>query len=43
VNTLYQRLARITEVLGEGWREPDRKLELQLALHLRRLSRSLAR
>lgn len=36
-NTLYQRLERITALLGDDWREPDRVLELQLALHLQRL------
>ncbi len=36
-NTLYQRLDRVTEVLGPGWKEPDRALELQVALRLRRL------
>ncbi len=40
-NTLYQRLDRITELLGEDWRGPDRSLELQLALRLRRLSERL--
>jgi GAF domain-containing protein len=33
-NTLYQRLDRITEVLGPRWKEPDRALELQVALRL---------
>lgn len=41
VNTLYQRLARISDVLGEDWRSPDRALETQLALRLHRLSESL--
>ncbi len=36
-NTLYQRLDRVTEVLGPGWKEPDRALELQVALRLHRL------
>lgn len=40
-NTLYQRLDRITELLGEGWRGTDRALELQLALRLRRLAERL--
>jgi hypothetical protein len=35
-NTLYQRLEAITRVLGPGWREPDRRFELQLILRLRR-------
>ena len=33
-NTLYQRLDRATELLGAGWREPDRVLDLQLAFRL---------
>jgi hypothetical protein len=36
-NTLYQRLDRVTEVLGPAWKEPDRALELQVALRLHRL------
>jgi hypothetical protein len=36
-NTLYQRLERVTEVLGPRWKEPDRALELQVALRLHRL------
>ena len=40
-NTLYQRLARITELLGEGWREPDRSLELQIALRMDQLAREV--
>ncbi|WP_344110984.1 helix-turn-helix domain-containing protein [Nocardioides humi] len=41
-NTLYNRLERIEEVLGPDWRDPDRVLELQLALQLRRLAAVLA-
>jgi hypothetical protein len=37
VNTVAQRLERITALLGEDWQEPERSLELQLALRLRRL------
>lgn len=37
-NTLYQRLHRIDELLGERWREPERAFELSLALELHRLS-----
>lgn len=37
-NTLYQRLDRITELLGEAWKGQDRAFELQFALRLRRLS-----
>jgi hypothetical protein len=36
-NTLYQRLDRVAQLLGEGWREPDAALEIQLALKLSRL------
>lgn len=36
-NTLYQRLDRVTEVLGSRWKEPDHALELQVALRLHRL------
>ncbi|HUR01429.1 MAG TPA: helix-turn-helix domain-containing protein, partial [Nonomuraea sp.] len=37
-NTLYQRLDRVTELLGVDWRDPDRVLQLQLALTLRSLA-----
>ncbi|WP_040740335.1 PucR family transcriptional regulator, partial [Nocardia tenerifensis] len=40
VNTMTQRLERITGLLGEGWQEPDRELEVQLALRLHRLRES---
>lgn len=36
-NTVGQRLARIGALLGPDWQEPDRALELQLALRLHRL------
>jgi DNA-binding PucR family transcriptional regulator len=36
-NTLAQRLDRVGQLLGPGWNEPDRALELQLALRLHRL------
>lgn len=36
-NTLYRRLDRIAALLGEGWRAPDRLLEIRLALHLHAL------
>ena len=36
-NTLYQRLDRVTEVLGPRWKEPGRALDLQVALRLHRL------
>lgn len=38
VNTLYQRLDRVTALLGEHWRTGDRALQVHLAL---RLSRTL--
>ncbi len=38
VNTVTQRLDRIGVLLGAGWQEPDRQLEVQLALRLHRLS-----
>ncbi len=38
VNTVAQRLERISALLGADWREPDRALELQLALRLHRLA-----
>jgi len=36
-NTVTQRLERVGELLGAGWREPGRALDLQLALRLARL------
>jgi hypothetical protein len=39
VNTVTQRLDRVSQLLGPDWQEPDRALELQLALKLLRLSR----
>ncbi|HYV16475.1 MAG TPA: helix-turn-helix domain-containing protein [Conexibacter sp.] len=41
VNTLYQRLERLDRLLGERWREPDRRLELHMAIRLHRLSERL--
>ena len=41
INTLYQRLARLDEVLGADWRESDRRLELHVAVRLRALQREL--
>ncbi len=41
-NTLYQRLERITSLLGDSWREPGRVLEIQIALTMRRLIAGLA-
>ncbi|QFG21408.1 GAF domain-containing protein [Actinomadura sp. WMMB 499] len=40
-NTLYQRLDRITALLGDGWRDGDRALDVQLALRLHRLANDL--
>ncbi len=37
VNTVTQRLERVTSLLGESWQEPERQLEVQLALRLNRL------
>ncbi|GGZ35939.1 helix-turn-helix domain-containing protein [Streptomyces poonensis] len=38
VNTVAQRLERVGRLLGDDWQRPDRLLEVQLALRLRRLS-----
>jgi GAF domain-containing protein len=37
VNTVAQRLERVGTLLGPTWQQPDRSLEIQLALRLRRL------
>ncbi len=37
VNTVTQRLDRISRLLGTQWQEPERQLEVQLALRLHRL------
>lgn len=37
-NTVRQRMERITAVLGEGWADGSRTLDLHLALRVRRLS-----
>ena len=37
VNTVTQRLDRIRQLLGDDWHQPERALQLQLALHLHRL------
>lgn len=37
VNTVAQRLGRVAALLGEDWQHPERALEVQLALRLRRL------
>ncbi|QIK75545.1 helix-turn-helix domain-containing protein [Nocardioides piscis] len=36
-NTVRQRLARIGELLGQGWRDPARALEIHVAIKLRLL------
>lgn len=40
VNTVAQRLARVSALLGDDWQHPDRALEIQLALRMRRLLES---
>jgi sugar diacid utilization regulator len=37
VNTVIQRLHRVGRLLGDDWQEPDRALEIQMALRLHRL------
>jgi sugar diacid utilization regulator len=39
VNTVTQRLDRISRLLGEDWQAPERQLEVQLALRLNTLAR----
>nr|WP_296072910.1 helix-turn-helix domain-containing protein [uncultured Actinoplanes sp.] len=41
VNTVTQRLDRVARLVGDGWQDPDRALDIQLALRLNRL-RSLS-
>jgi DNA-binding PucR family transcriptional regulator len=43
INTLYQRLDRLDQILGDGWRESDRRLELHLAVRLHGLEHRLER
>ncbi|MGW2218580.1 helix-turn-helix domain-containing protein [Nonomuraea sp. NPDC001684] len=43
VNTVTQRLDRIGKLLGDGWLEPERALEIQLALRLHRLGHTSSR
>lgn len=38
-NTVVQRLERVAGLLGDDWRDPDRALDLQLALRVHRLRR----
>ncbi len=40
-NTLYQRLDRVSSVIGEQWRERDAALDLLVALRLHRLAGEL--
>ncbi|MFE4518739.1 helix-turn-helix domain-containing protein [Kitasatospora sp. NPDC056783] len=40
VNTVVQRLDRVEALLGRDWNQPERSLELQLALRLRLLAGS---
>jgi GAF domain-containing protein len=40
-NTVTQRLERVGELLGADWREPARKLDVQLALQMSRLRRQV--
>lgn len=40
VNTAYQRCARISKLLGEGWQDPGEALRLHLALEIDRLRRN---
>jgi len=39
VNTVTQRLERISALLDDGWQQHDRSLEVQIALRLHRISR----
>lgn len=41
LNTLLKRLDRVTAVLGENWRDPDRALQLQVALRMHDLRTQL--
>jgi DNA-binding PucR family transcriptional regulator len=40
VNTVTQRLDRVAQLLGPDWQQPQRSLEIQLALRLHRLRAS---
>ncbi|MEH0829606.1 MULTISPECIES: helix-turn-helix domain-containing protein [unclassified Micromonospora] len=40
-NTVALRLERIATLLGVGWKQPQQALELQVALHLRRLRQTM--
>lgn len=43
VNTVAQRLDRVSRLLGPDWQTPARALEIQLALRLHQLSAAVAR
>ncbi|WP_407285725.1 helix-turn-helix domain-containing protein [Streptomyces sp. BP-8] len=43
VNTVAQRLERVSRLLGPDWQTPARALEIQLALRLHQLSGAMAR
>ncbi|GAA2322703.1 cyclic diguanylate phosphodiesterase [Streptomyces caniferus] len=43
VNTVAQRLERVSRLLGPDWQTPARALEIQLALRLHQLSSAVAR
>lgn len=43
INTLYRRITRVDELLGEDWQTPDRRLELHLAVRLHALEQQLER
>ena len=38
VNTVTQRLDRVSRLIGKEWSSPERALEVQLALRLHRLT-----
>ncbi|MDO1481866.1 helix-turn-helix domain-containing protein [Rhodococcus ruber] len=38
-NTIVQRLDRVGALLGAGWRNPERRIDVQVALRLRRLQK----
>lgn len=40
-NTLYNRLERMDALIGPGWKDPARSLDIQLALRLNRLMETL--
>ncbi|PYE11854.1 PucR-like helix-turn-helix protein [Williamsia limnetica] len=40
-NTLYQRLEKLTKVLGTRWKHPDHALDLQLVLRLEKSAKKL--